>query len=111
MLSPETPVALASVAVPVAVHVEWPSAATVVESGVISRVVAVPDACAAAGTRQQHMNAARALSRIVVRRLMLRCQQPETTATKRFLNLTGYPASPWNWHMVVPRPSLAILYL
>lgn len=110
-LSPWTP-PLASVAVTVAVTCDWPSATMDEDEGdrLKLRLVAVPEACATAGIRQQQMSAARALSRIVVRRLILRCQQPGTAATKRFLNLTGYPASPWNWPMVVPRPSCAILY-
>jgi hypothetical protein len=52
------------------------------------RFVAVPEACAADGIRQQPMSAARTLNLIMVRLLILRREQHRTAATKRSLILT-----------------------
>jgi hypothetical protein len=78
----------------VAMVVETPSAGMVVCDTLTVIFVGMPEACAADGSRQQPASAAMTLNRIVVRLLILRRQQHGTAATKRFLILTGYPASP-----------------
>jgi hypothetical protein len=80
--------------VTVAVDVDWPSATMVCGERARSRVVAVPDACAAVGIKQQAASAMRTLSRIVVRLVIVSGEQRRPTAAKRSLVLTRYPAFP-----------------
>jgi len=94
MVSPETP-PLASVAVAVAVEVDWPSATIVGGERLKPRVVAVPEACAADGSRQQPASATSTLSRIAVRYLIWRSEQRRTTPAKCVI-LTRLPLIPLN---------------